>query len=204
MDFSFSTFLYKLLIDPVLAGLREGITEFVNPCSKVIDVACGTGALSLIMARKAEHVTGIDNSPEMISAARRTAMRKGVSNADFQLADASDLSQYGDRKFDIAVTSMAVHQFNPETAIRILSEMKRIAPIILLADYNHHMPSGWGRRIAWGIEQLAGGDHYRNFRNYMLKGGIHWFARASGLKITKEFTRGGGIFIIAVCEKHKS
>lgn len=201
MYFSFNTFLYKLLIDPILSGLREGITEFVSPCNKVIDVACGTGALSVMMARKADHVTGIDNSAEMINAARRSAVRKGISNADFQLVDASALSQYADRMFDIAVTSMAIHQFNTEVALKILSELKRIAPLILIADYNHHMPSGWGSRTAWGIERLAGGDHYRNFRNYMHKGGIHWFVRESGLKIRKEYIRGGGVFIIAVCEK---
>lgn len=201
MSISFNTFFYKLLIDPLLSGLREGITEFVSPCNRVIDVACGTGALCIMMARKAGHVTGVDNSPEMISAARRTATRKGISNADFQLADASDLSQYGDKKFDIAVMSMAVHQFNTEIALKILSELKRIAPILLIADYNHHMPSGWGSKTARGIERLAGGDHYRNFLNYMQKGGIHWFARESGLRISKEYIRGAGVFIIAICEK---
>ncbi|NSW94612.1 MAG: class I SAM-dependent methyltransferase [Bacteroidales bacterium] len=201
MDFSINSFLYKLLIDPLLSGLREGIIELVSPCSNVIDVACGTGALSIRISLKAEHVTGIDNSPEMIAAARRNALRKGIRNAAFQLLDASDMSQFGDRMFDMAVTSMAVHQFNPETALTILSEMKRIAPIILIADYNHHMPSGWGSATAWGIERLAGGEHYRNFRNFMLKGGIHWFARVSDLHIRREVTRGGGVFVISECIK---
>lgn len=201
MDFSFSIFLYKLLIDPLLSGLREGVSEFVNPCSKVIDVACGTGALSLMMAQKAEQVTGIDSSPEMIAAANRAALRKGIRNVSFQLLDASDLSQYSKRDFDLAVISMAVHQFNPELALKILSELKLLVHVILIADYNHHMPPGWGSGAAWGIERIAGGEHYRNFRDYMQKGGVHWFARESGLRIRREILRGGKIFVIAECVK---
>jgi len=69
---------------------------------------------------------------------------------------------------------------------------------VIIADYNHHMPRGYGRRVAWSIERLAGGDHYRNFRNYMQKGGIHWFAGEAGLTIRSEVTKNAGVFVVAV------
>jgi len=198
MRFSLQGYFYKLLIDPVLSGLHRCVVENTEPTQQVIDVACGTGSLSIAIARKAKNVIGIDLSEDMIITARRGASKKGINNIQFEMRDASEMSVYKDRQFDVAVTSMAVHQYNADLAIKILAGMNRIASEVIIADYNHHMPRGYGRRVAWSIERLAGGDHYRNFRNYMQKGGIHWFAGEAGLTIRSEVTKNAGVFVVAV------
>jgi len=198
MRFSLQGYFYKLLIDPVLSGLHRCVVENTEPTQQVIDVACGTGSLSIAIARKAKNVIGIDLSEDMIITARRGASKKGINNIQFEIRDASEMSVYKDRQFDVAVTSMAVHQYNADLAIKILAGMNRIASEVIIADYNHHMPRGYGRRVAWSIERLAGGDHYRNFRNYMQKGGIHWFAGEAGLTIRSEVTKNAGVFVVAV------
>jgi SAM-dependent methyltransferase len=199
MPFSPKALIYKALIDPILAKLHSTILEHVKPTQRVLDIACGTGALAMAMAKKAGQVTGIDLSDELITAARQTARRRGASNATFEVRNAADLTCYADHSFDIAVTSMAIHQFEAGLALKILAEMKRIALRLILVDYNHHMPRGWGRSIVWGIEALAGGDHYRNFRTYMQLGGMPYFTRQAGLKIRSEVLRGGGVFVVAKC-----
>ena len=199
MRFSLSGFIYRIFIDPLISGLRKSVADQVEPSHHVIDVACGTGALSLAMAEKAMHVTGIDLSEDMIITAQRTAQRRGATNVSFELHDASDLSGYRDGEFDLAVTSMAIHQFEAELAIIILAEMKRISHRVIIADYNHNMPAGLSKRIAWGIERMAGGDHYRNFRIYMQNGGAPWFAKQAGMKIVSETVR-GGVFAVLKCE----
>jgi 2-polyprenyl-3-methyl-5-hydroxy-6-metoxy-1,4-benzoquinol methylase len=191
--------MYRIIIDPLLSKLHYSVVQNIKPQQRIIDVACGTGALSLAMALKAKHVIGIDLSEDMIITASRAALKKGMNNVRFELRDASDLSVYKDRQFDVAVTSMTVHQFDAELAVKIVSGMKRLASEVILADYNHHMPNGWGRSLAWSIERLAGGNHFSNFRNYMQKGGIHWFAREAGLKIRSEVIKGGGVFVVTVC-----
>ena len=123
------------------------------------------------------HVTGIDLSEDMIITAQRSAQRRGATNVSLELRDASDLSRYSDGEFDLAVTSMAIHQFEAQLAIEILAEMKRISGRVIIADYNLNMPAGLSKRIAWGMERMAGGDHYRNFRIYMQNGGALWFVR---------------------------
>jgi len=198
MRFSLQGYFYKLLIDPVLSGLHRCVVENTEPTQQVIDVACGTGSLTIAIARKAKNVIGIDLSEDMIITARRGASKKGINNIQFEIRDASEMSVYKDRQFDVAVTSMAVHQYNADLAIKILAGMNRIASEVIIADYNHHMPRGYGRRVAWSIERLAGGDHYRNFRNYMQKGGIHWFAGEAGLTIRSEVTKNAGVFVVAV------
>ena len=151
-------------------------------------------------ANKAGHVTGIDLLEEHIAAAQQTARRRRVDNVAFELRDAEDLSCYADDAFDIAVTSMAVHQFDADLAVKVLIQMKRVARRLIIADYNHHMPHWWGGSVAWGIERMAGGDHFRNFRTYMMLGGIHYFIRQAGIRLKTEDIRGGGVFVVVVGE----
>ena len=192
-------YIYRLFIDPLLSQLHKHIVKNIEPLQRVIDIACGTGALSMAIAQKAQYVTGIDLSEDMIITARRGALKKRINNIRFEICDVSELSAYKDGQFDVAVTSMSIHQFNPDLAINVISSMKRISNVLIIADYNHHMPRGYGRQVAVGIERLAGGDHYKNFRNYIKKGGIHWFARETGLVIRSELTVSGGVFVIVIC-----
>jgi ubiquinone/menaquinone biosynthesis C-methylase UbiE len=197
MSFSLKGFFYKILIDPLVTVIRRSVVTFIRPGDKVIETACGTGLLSVAMAQKADHVTGTDISADMIVTARRTAVRRKVKNISFELIDATDLSLYHDRSFDVAVTSLSMHQFDRDVALRVLKEMKRVAGRIIIADYNCPMEPGISKLLAWGIERIAGGDHYRNFRRYMEDGGIKGLSHDAGLQIRQTKVRGNGVFMIA-------
>jgi len=197
MGLSVQGFFYKVFIDPLINGLRRSLASMIVPGEKVIDVACGTGALSLVMARHAGYVTGIDLSEDMIITARRTAQKRQSSNVTFVLLDATDLSCFPDLSFDVAVSTLAMHQFDPETGIKVLGEMRRIAKRIIIADYNCPMRSGPAAWLAWSIERAARGDHYRNFRKYMAREGMNRLATDAGLVITSREERGEGVFMIA-------
>jgi len=200
---SLKTLIYQAFIDPILANLHSSVLLHVEPAHRVLDVACGTGALALAIAGKARHVTGIDLSEEVIAVAQRMARRRGTGNVLFETRDAADLSCYTSNEFDIAITSMAVHQFDASVAVKILAGMRRISRRVIIIDYNHQMPRGWRRSLAWGIERMAGGEHYRNFRVYTEKGGIHFFAREAWMSISSEELRGGGVFVVARCDGAK-
>ncbi len=59
---------YSTLILPKLLGT---IVRFDIPVSTMLDVACGTGSLALMMARRGWKVWGVDASEEMLVRARR-------------------------------------------------------------------------------------------------------------------------------------
>lgn len=198
MNFSFSGFIYQILIDPILSGLHQSIIEHVEPSHRVIDIACGTGSLAMALSFRAMHVTGIDMSGDMITTANRSIRKKDIKNIKFELRDASDLSQYKNHEFDIAVTSMSVHQFDANLALKIIAEMRRVASKVIIVDYNYPMPRGFSRSLAYAIESFAGGDHYRNFRIYIRNEGIHWFTDKSDLSIESELVRGNGVFVVVV------
>ena len=191
--------MYQTFIDPLINGLRRRVTAMIEPDDVVIDIACGTGALAMAVAGHARDVTGIDLSGDMIVTARHMAQRKRIINISFELKDAADMSCYHDNRFDVAIASLAIHQFDPQVAAKVLSEMKRIANRVIIADYNCPMSPGPAAWLAWGIERAARGDHYRNFRKYNQGGGIGKLAEEIGLHIESTEVRGQGVFVIVQC-----
>jgi len=199
MRFSLKGYLYQVTVDPLISRLHTSVLPLIEPSHSVLDVACGTGCLSLSIARRAKHVTGIDLSEDMIITAQRAARKTGTENTLFELRDASDLSCYSDREFDVSVTTMAVHQFDADLAVKILKEMKRVSETVVVVDYNSLMPKGLSGSAVWSIERLAGGEHYRNFKTFMERGGIRYFTSEAGLTMKTETVRGGGVFSVVVC-----
>ncbi|TMI82110.1 MAG: class I SAM-dependent methyltransferase [Bacillati bacterium ANGP1] len=47
--------------------------------TSLVDVACGSGEFALAMAQRGLRVTGVDQSPDMLAIARRSAQEKGVA-----------------------------------------------------------------------------------------------------------------------------
>ena len=73
--------LYQTALD--FAGLRGHET--------VADLYCGAGTISLLLARKAKRVIGIEIVPQAIQDAEENARRNDVHNAEFHAAAAEEL-----------------------------------------------------------------------------------------------------------------
>lgn len=197
---NFKALFYSLLIDPLLSALKQSVAEKIPKGAEVIDIACGTGSLAAVIASGAGHVTGIDLDADLIKFGEGYIKKRGIANVSFMARDAASLHEYIDKQFDVAVTSMAVHQFSEPLAVQILKEMKRISSKVLIADYNCPLPAGFSGTLAYTIERMAKGDHYRNFMNYMSRGGMKWFTDSAGLSIRSLSFRGNRVFMVAECE----
>src|SRR5437870_1286699 len=55
----------------LLTRLKELLPEGRSPAASLLDVGCGAGHLTAVLAERGYHVVGVDNSPEMLSEARR-------------------------------------------------------------------------------------------------------------------------------------
>ena len=73
----------------------------------VLDIGAGTGRLSLLVARIARSVVGIDPDAVAIAEARRTARASGARNARFSVGPAQELG-VPDRRFDTALFSWSL------------------------------------------------------------------------------------------------
>ena len=69
--------------------------------SRVLDVGCGTGSLSVVLAGLRHQVTAIDLSPRMLAQAQAKAIQAGYS-IEFQLMNAAAPS-YAPASFDVLV-----------------------------------------------------------------------------------------------------
>src|SRR5262249_21258069 len=93
------------------------------PASRVLDLACGPGPVSLALAPPAAHVTGLAVTPAMLAKARDLQRERGLANVSWDLGRA-DALPYPDRAFDAVVTRWSFHHLlDPRAA---LAEMVRV------------------------------------------------------------------------------
>ena len=120
----------------------------------VLDVGCGTGTLTIKIARQLEafgkpfRVTGIDAAPEMIDVSNRKA--KGMGNLFFDVAAAERLP-YADNTFDAVISTFFFHHIDYELKCLALKEIQRVlkdSGKLVIVDVAP--PSNWfGSLCAW-------------------------------------------------------
>ena len=69
---------------------------------KILDVGCGAGFFSILLAKEGYQVTGIDLTPDMIKNARLLADEEKVS-CEFQVMDAEN-PEFPDETFDVVIS----------------------------------------------------------------------------------------------------
>jgi SAM-dependent methyltransferase len=94
----------------------------VRPGQHVLDVACGTGVVSVTAARIGARVTALDLTPELLERARENAHIAGVE-VDWHEGDAEQLP-FGDATFDVVLSEFG-HIFAPRPEVAI-GEMLRV------------------------------------------------------------------------------
>jgi ubiquinone/menaquinone biosynthesis C-methylase UbiE len=97
--------------------------------SRVLDVGCGVGRWSRLLAQRGALVTGIDLSPTMIEEAQRRAARAGVAGrCAFEVQDLSELAVNGPFDLVLAVTVLQ-HILDPVGLHSAVASMARcLAP----------------------------------------------------------------------------
>jgi SAM-dependent methyltransferase len=108
---------------PVSEHLME-VAE-LRPGERVLDVACGTGAISRLAAAAVAptgSVTAVDISPDMLAAAKRVRTREGVP-IGWTLGDATSL-QLPDASFDVVLCQMGLMFMDDRAAAA--REMRRV------------------------------------------------------------------------------
>ncbi len=137
-----------------LAGIQPGNT--------VLDVACGSGNLTLTAQTYAGPngmVYGIDASPEMIDVAKRKAAKAG-SPVVFQIGLAEKLD-FPESTFDVVISRLAVHHLPDDLKERAFAEILRVLKPggrVLIADFvqpsNHVLNHITGVLVGPGMMQV--------------------------------------------------
>jgi SAM-dependent methyltransferase len=140
----------------------------VPPGVSLLDVACGSGQLALIAARRGARVTGVDIATNSIAAARGRAAAEGL-DARFDEGDVEALP-YPDASFDIVATIFgAMFAPRPELAAAELVRVCRPGGIIAMANWTSEgfigrmfktfsrfiAPPGMPAPVLWGSENVV-------------------------------------------------
>ena len=152
----------------------RGAEEFVerlaiSPGMRVLDVACGTGNLTIPAARKGAQVTGVDIAPNLVEQGRKRAAAEGLT-VSFEEGDAEALA-YPDGHFDL-VMSMFGAMFAPRPE-RVAAELMRVCRpggVVAMANWTAEgfvgktfsltgryapLPEGIPAPIEWGNESVV-------------------------------------------------
>lgn len=119
-----------------------------RPGERALDVACGTGLVTLALARAVGptgHVVGTDISEGMIDLATAVARRDGVP-VEFHRMDAEQLD-FPSAHFDVAVSALGL-MYVPHPA-RAIAEMHRV-----LGPGGRMVAAVWGARRACGWAEI--------------------------------------------------
>ncbi len=105
-----------------------------QPTQHALDVATGGGHTALAVAPHVAHVTVSDLTPRMLEQARTYLTSQGVTNADFQVADAEQLP-FADASFDRVTCRIAPHHFpNLAQAVKEIARVLKPQGVFLLID----------------------------------------------------------------------
>jgi SAM-dependent methyltransferase len=125
--------------DRISAGFRQGAEAFVDrlglaPRHIVLDVAAGSGNLTIPAARTKAYVTGIDLVPELLAAAAAWAKQERVSVA-LDEGNAEALP-YADDQFDVVMSMFGVmFAARPERVVAELTRVTRRGGRVALANW---------------------------------------------------------------------
>jgi SAM-dependent methyltransferase len=120
----------------------------------VIDIGCGVGRLTRVLARRARWVVGVDVSAEML--ARAAELNPGLDNVEWLHGDGRGLPGVADGSADACV-SHVVFQHIPDPAITLgyVREMGRVlhpggwAAFQVSTDPAIHRPRALAERLRW-------------------------------------------------------
>jgi len=187
---------YDTFVGPVTHDLRAIGTKMtpIQEGMLVLDVGCGTGTTLGLYQQRGCQVFGIDTSPTMLKVARRKLGKR----ADLRLGDATRMP-YSDGVFDLVTIVLALHEMPPPDRSAVLHEIKRVVRTdgrILLIDYHPgpiRFPSGWlSKMVITFFEVSAGGDHLRNYRDFLSHQGLPPLITNHQLAVDKKQIVGGG------------
>jgi demethylmenaquinone methyltransferase/2-methoxy-6-polyprenyl-1,4-benzoquinol methylase len=139
------------------AGHREGelaiathILARMGPFDRVLELACGTGIWTRMLAKIGREVTAVDAAPEMLEIARQ---KLGNAHIRFQQADLFhwDPGPGEEEEYDLVFFASWLSHVPPAALDAFLDKVRRaVAPGGLLAIVDEYAPTEEDRLVAKG------------------------------------------------------
>jgi len=124
---------------------------------RVLDLACGTGILTLAIASKVSSVVGVDLMEENIRVANKKARLHGIANVTF-CASAAETVPQQENIFDFVTASYLPKYCNIDLVVKESARVLRRNGVLVMHDFTY--PKSVGMRSLWNayfrILRIAG------------------------------------------------
>ena len=154
----------------ILKELILQIHHFIKSPDTVLEVGCGGGLTSVLLASIGYRVTAIDTNHELVQAPKQ--FTNVFPNLSFRQMDMFQLG-FGDKSFDLVFSQGVLEHYFDEDIVRSLVEQRRVARIIVI-----DVPNARGKIGDYGDERAITPKHWRQL------------IQSAGLKIVVEGARG--------------
>lgn len=116
----------------------DRLAEHIRPGDRVLDIGCGTGALSRRAARKGAHVKGIDLNSEMLEVARKRTVGEGLEERiTYVELGVAELDQEPAATYDAAMSGLCFSELSPDEirfTLKTLRSLLKPGGLLLIAD----------------------------------------------------------------------
>ena len=190
--------IFYLALKPIRNAV---INELLKYKEKIIlDLCCGTGnQIKLLSKHGFRNLSCLDISDSMLKIAKR-----GNSSIKIYKEDATK-TNFDNAWFDIVILSFAIHEKDRNTQQALINEAHRIIKkdgLMLVVDYVFdNKTTKFGKILVSIIERIAGGEHDRNFKNYIQNKGLLSLIKKDKFKLIKYNRMSSGAVTISIYQK---
>jgi ubiquinone/menaquinone biosynthesis C-methylase UbiE len=107
------------------------MNQIPEQCQSILEIGCGTGEFSRLLAARAEKVLAVDLSPQMIRIAEEQS--KHYPNIDYVIGDVMT-QQFTDNQFDCIATLTTLHHLPIENILRKIKNALKPGGIFVCLD----------------------------------------------------------------------
>ena len=161
---------YDFMVNVATFGIdrlwKRRIVDLIPPNpSRILDLACGTGILTLDIARRYPNcqIVGVELRDEYLRLAQEKVSRLGLTNIEFVLSRAEDYDS--PTSYDAIVSSYLAKYADLSTLTMNAKRMLREGGLVLMHDFTYPRPSlVWLWRIYFWVLQHLGTPLFPSWR----------------------------------------
>ena len=143
----------------VYKGTGIKVAEFISMSDSVLECACGTGAITEEIAKKAQKVLATDFAEGMLKRASKKCRK--YSNVSFRQEDITDIKSE-DESFDKAVAGNVIHLLpEPEKALNELLRVVKPGGKVIIPTYINMLKNS--SKVTVSVIKKMGADFKRQF-----------------------------------------
>ncbi|MFD3809254.1 class I SAM-dependent methyltransferase [Streptomyces sp. NPDC058619] len=144
---------HGLRADSTRAAWTRLLHTLMPTTADVLDIGCGTGSMSLLLAEAGHRATGVDLAPRMVQQARTKFEAAGLDGR-FLVGDAM-MPPTGEQQFDVVLSRHLLWTLpDPEAALRDWVKRLRPGGRLVLVEGRWHQAGQSGAPYVDGAESL--------------------------------------------------